>query len=66
MTDHDDHEHEPDCKRDDSEVWGCARTIVGILIIWAFLFGVSYGGHHYGVGCSCDRGVEFTNTNKGP
>lgn len=66
MTDDEHDEPDHDCKRDDSEAWGCARTIVGLLIIWAFLFGVSYGGNHYQVGCSCDHGVEFTKKSKGP
>lgn len=52
----DENEREHDSK--DDGCWGCGKTIVGVLIIWAFLFGVTYGGKHHGVSCSCDRGVE--------
>jgi hypothetical protein len=36
---------------------GCASFIIGIIVVWAFLFGVTYGGKHYGVQLSCDHGV---------
>ncbi len=37
--------------------WGCLPLILTILVLWALLFGVSFDGRHYGIGCSCDRGV---------
>ena len=34
--------------------------ILGILLIWALLFGVTIGGKHYGLkGCSFDHGVQI-------
>ena len=36
---------------------GCLTFIVGALLLWALLFGVTYDGKHYGVTCSCSRGV---------
>lgn len=39
---------------------GCLRVILGLLFIWALVFGVSVGGKHYGLkNCSCDKGVEI-------
>lgn len=39
---------------------GCVSTIIGILVIWALLFGVTIDGKHYGLsGCSQERGVEI-------
>jgi hypothetical protein len=37
---------------------GCLGTILIVVIVWALLFGVTIGGHHYGLDeCSCDKGV---------
>jgi hypothetical protein len=36
---------------------GCAATIVAGLVVWAFLFGVTWDGRHYDVSCTCRRGV---------
>jgi hypothetical protein len=38
--------------------FGCLGCIVTILVMWALLFGVTVGGKHYGVGCSCSEGVR--------
>lgn len=38
---------------------GCLSFIVFCLVVWALLFGVSYGGKHYGLSCSADKGVEI-------
>ncbi len=39
---------------------GCITIILGILALWALVFGVTIDGKHYGVaGCSCDGGVEI-------
>jgi hypothetical protein len=37
----------------------CLGCILTIFVLWALLFGVSWGGSHYNVGCSCDRGVAI-------
>lgn len=36
---------------------GCLGLIIGILIAWAFCFGVTFRGVHYGVDLSCKDGV---------
>lgn len=36
---------------------GCTSFIIGGLVIWAFIFGVTYDGKHHDVSCSCNRGV---------
>jgi len=36
---------------------GCLPIVLTVLLLWALLFGVTYGGKHHGVGCSCERGV---------
>ena len=39
---------------------GCATTIVGALIIWAFIFGWTWHGVHHTISCGgCDKGVEI-------
>ena len=37
---------------------GCVMVIVALIILWAILFGVTVGGQHYGLDCSCDQGVQ--------
>lgn len=36
---------------------GCGGVILSCLIIWGFIFGVTWKGHHYDIECSCNRGV---------
>lgn len=36
---------------------GCITIIMGCIIAWALIFGVTYRGKHYGLDCSCDHGV---------
>ncbi len=38
---------------------GCFSFIVFMIFMWALLFGVTYDGKHYGMSCSCDRGVAI-------
>lgn len=42
----------------DPEPAGCITIIIYVTILWALVFGVTYGGKHYGIACSCERGVE--------
>lgn len=43
-----------------SEGPGCFTFVLGVIALWALLFGVTVGGKHYGLrSCSCDRGVEI-------
>ena len=48
----------------EAESGGCcgviAATAVAIIILWALAFGVSYGGRHYSLSCTCD-GVRVEN-----
>jgi len=37
---------------------GCIGTVVAIIVLWALIFGVTIGGQHYGLNCSCNDGVE--------
>lgn len=37
---------------------GCVGTLIGLIIVWAFCFGVTVNGHHYGFDLSCGKGVE--------
>jgi hypothetical protein len=37
---------------------GCLAVILFIILIWALVFGVTIGGKHYGISCSCAKGVE--------
>jgi hypothetical protein len=37
---------------------GCLSTLLLILLFWAWVFGVTYGGHHYSIGCN-SNGVEI-------
>ncbi len=38
---------------------GCLVTIILIIVAWAFLFGVTVGGVHYGIsGCDDSNGVS--------
>lgn len=36
---------------------GCLVFVLALVVLWAFLFGVTYGGKHYGLALSCERGV---------
>ena len=36
---------------------GCIGFIATVLVLWAFIFGVTVSGRHYDLSCSCDRGV---------
>jgi len=36
---------------------GCLGTILLVIVAWALLFGVTVDGKHYGMSCSCERGV---------
>lgn len=36
---------------------GCLSAIVFLILIWALVFGVTIGGKHYGLSCTCERGV---------
>ena len=36
---------------------GCFSLILFVLLVWALLFGVTYGGKHHFISCSCERGV---------
>lgn len=42
---------------DDSPL-GCIGCVLTVIVLWALLFGVTYGGKHYGLSCSCAKGVE--------
>lgn len=37
---------------------GCLTVVVAVIALWALIFGITYGGVHYGLSsCSCDHGV---------
>ena len=36
---------------------GCFTLIIAFIILWGLLFGVNYGGKHYGVSCG-SNGVD--------
>jgi hypothetical protein len=36
----------------------CLGCIVTIIFLWALIFGVTWGGKHYGLSCSSDEGVK--------
>ena len=36
---------------------GCLPLVISIIALWALCFGVTVGGKHYGLSCSCERGV---------
>jgi hypothetical protein len=36
---------------------GCLSVILTVLAIWALIFGVTVGGKHHELGCSCSKGV---------
>lgn len=39
---------------------GCFSLILGIILLWALLFGVTINGKHYGIrDCSSEHGVEI-------
>jgi hypothetical protein len=42
---------------------GCISTIIGLMLIWALLCGVNYGGKHYGVSCKGD-GLTIERTDR--
>lgn len=37
---------------------GGLGTVFVLIVLWGLVFGVTYKGVTYGIGCSCDRGVE--------
>jgi len=37
---------------------GIVSIIIGIVIVWAALFGITCGGSHYKLRCTPERGVE--------
>lgn len=37
---------------------GCLTTIAIAIVVWAICFGVTWNGRHYGINCSCAKGVE--------
>lgn len=38
---------------------GCIGLALGIVALWALVFGVTIGGHHYGIsGCDVEHGVK--------
>lgn len=39
---------------------GCLGILVFCLLVWALAFGVTVGGRHYGIGCTCADGVAIT------
>jgi hypothetical protein len=38
--------------------FGCLGCVVTILVLWALVFGVTWGGVKYAVKCSATNGVE--------
>jgi len=36
---------------------GCLGCLVFLFLIWALIFGVTIGGHHYGISCDMEHGV---------
>ncbi len=42
---------------DSGSGWGCLTTVAAVLVVWAFLFGVTWNGKHYGLSLSCSEGV---------
>lgn len=40
--------------------FGCLPIVVSILILWGLCCGVTLGGKHYDMSCSCDKGVDVT------
>lgn len=36
---------------------GCITFVMAVVVLWAFLFGVTYGGKHYSLSLSCSEGV---------
>lgn len=36
----------------------CLVTILGLILLWALLFGVTYKGKHYEIDCTSEHGVE--------
>lgn len=41
--------------------WGCGcfSTIAGVFIIWALIFGITVDNKHYGISCSCSKGIDI-------
>ena len=46
-------------KSSESSPFGCIGCVLTILMLWALLFGVTWGGLHYQIRCTNERGVEF-------
>lgn len=36
---------------------GCLSIVLFMLLMWALIFGITVGGKHYEISCSCNRGV---------
>lgn len=37
---------------------GCLSIVVFFLLMWALIFGVTFEGKHYSIGCGCDESVS--------
>jgi hypothetical protein len=48
---------EREMSSNDGGGFGCLGIIVGVIVIWALVFGVTVDGNHYGLSCSCNDGV---------
>lgn len=46
-------------KRDGDGLLGCLGIIIFFIVLWAVFFGVTVGGRHYQMSCSCQDGVRF-------
>lgn len=46
-------------QRDGGGALGCLGTIAFAILLWAIFFGVTVGGRHYQMVCSCRDGVRF-------
>lgn len=43
---------------------GCLGLVLFVFVVWAMLFGVTWGGIHYQTSCSCDDGVQIIETQR--
>lgn len=41
---------------------GCLTPILFLTALWALIFGLTWGGTHYDLQCSSNRGVEIKKT----
>ena len=37
---------------------GCIPFVIGIIVLWALVFGVTWNGVHHGISCDSNKGVE--------